>query len=300
MYVVLGASGNTGSVVVEKLLNAGKKVRAVARHPEKLARFTNRGAEAVSAQITDEEALRKAFAGATAVYVMIPPDPTSNDFRAFQDATSEAVARGLEAASVKHAVVLSSFGADKPDKTGPIVGVYRMEQRLNQIAGLNVLHLRAGYFMENALPQVNVIQMFGMMAGPLEPDLLVPMIATKDIGAVAADALLKLDFSGKQTRELQGQRHLSYNEAAKIIGTAIGRPGLAYVRLPDDQIVHALTSMGMSKNFASLIVDMADAENRGLVATLEPRSTSNTTPTSFEEFVRDVFVPAFKGQAASA
>jgi uncharacterized protein YbjT (DUF2867 family) len=171
---------------------------------------------------------------------------------------------------------------------------------LNKIKGLNVLYLRAGYFMENTLPQVSIIRSFGTMSGPVDAEVPLPMIATKDIGAAAAEALLKLDFKGKQTQELQGQRDLTYAEAAIVIGELIGKPGLDYVRAPDDQVIQAMTSMGMAKNMATLIVEMANAINRGHVKTLEQRSEKNTTPTSFEAFAREVLLPAYKGQAASA
>jgi uncharacterized protein YbjT (DUF2867 family) len=300
MYVILGATGNTGSIVANRLLDKGKKVRVVGRDVKKLAAFTARGAEAFAANASDTEALSRAFAGAEAVYAMIPPDITSENYRAVQSAAVESIAKALEKSGVKHAVTLSSYGADKADKTGPIAGLHGMETRLNQIEGLNVLHFRAGYFMENVLPQIGVIQSFGMMAGPVDADVPLPLIATKDIGAAAADALLKLDFTGKSTQELQGQRDLNYDEVARVIGEAIGKPGLAYVRLPDDQVVQAMGSMGMTKNFAGLIVEMANAFNSGHAKTLEPRSAKNTTPTSFETFVQEVFLPAYKGQAASA
>jgi uncharacterized protein YbjT (DUF2867 family) len=154
--------------------------------------------------------------------------------------------------------------------------------------------------MENTLPQAGIIRNLGTMAGPIDADVALAMIATKDIGAAAAEALLKLDFKGKQTQELQGQRNLNYKEVATILGGAIGKPGLNYVRLPDDQILQAMTSMGMSKNFAELIVEMTNALNRGHVKMLEPRSGKNTTPTSYETFAREVFVPAYKGQSAGA
>jgi uncharacterized protein YbjT (DUF2867 family) len=300
MYVILGATGRTGSVVANTLLNKGKRVRVVGRDSGKLAPFVSRGADAFVADVVDAQALGRAFDGAEGVYALIPPNLTSDEYRRYQDQVTDAIATAIEAAGVKHAVTLSSLGADKSDKTGPIAGLHTMETRLNQIEGLNVLHLRAGYFMENTLPQVGAIQSFGMMAGPVDAEIPLSMIATKDIGAAAAEALLKLDFNGKQTQELQGQRNLNYNEAAKIIGEGIGKPGLAYVRLPDDQVVQALSSMGMSKNFASLIVEMANAINNGHVKALEPRSAKNTTPTSFEQFVREVFVPAYKGKAAGA
>jgi len=87
---------------------------------------------------------------------------------------------------------------------------------------------------------------------------------------------------------------------AKIVGAAIGIPNLTYVQLPAEQVIQAMTQMGMSKNMATLICEMTDALNSGHMRTLEPRSAANTTPTSFEEFVRKVFVPAYKGQATTA
>lgn len=154
--------------------------------------------------------------------------------------------------------------------------------------------------MENTLPQAGVIKEFGMMAGPVRIDLPLPMIATKDLGAAAAQHLLNFDFYGQKSRELAGPREITYAEVARIVGAAIGKPGLGYIQLPDEQIMMALTQMGLSKNVASLICEMAGALNDGRVAALEPRSEKNTTPTSYESFVQQVFLPTFKGQAAGA
>jgi len=300
MYTILGATGNTGSVVAHKLLDGGKKVRVVGRDSKKLAPFVSRGAEAFATDILDMDALSRAFAGAEAVYVLIPPDLTSPKYREHQEEVTDSIAKALKTAGVTYAVTLSSFGADKPEKTGPVVGLHNMETKLAGISGLNALHLRAGYFMENTLGQVGVIQGFGMMAGPVRADLLVPMIATKDIGAAAAEALVRLDFKGQQTRELLGQRDISYNEAARIIGAAIGKPALGYIQLPDEQVIQAMTGLGISKSLAILICEMAGSLNNGHMKALEPRTAANTTPTSFEMFVQEVFLPAFKGLAASA
>src|SRR5205807_10323621 len=113
----------------------------------------------------DTDALSRAFAGAQGVYALIPPDMTSPDFRAYQDRVTESIAKALEKGGVTHAVTLSSVGADKPEKTGPVVGLRKMEMRLAQVRGLNALHLRAGYFMENTLAQIGIIRSFGIMAG---------------------------------------------------------------------------------------------------------------------------------------
>jgi uncharacterized protein YbjT (DUF2867 family) len=300
MYVVLGATGNTGSVVAKALLDGSQKVRVVGRSKERLAGFVILGAEAFEANLTDSGALAKAFAGARAVYSILPPDHASTDYRAQQDQETNSIAGALEAAGVSHVVALSSFGADKPATTGPVAGLHAMEERFRQIPNLNALYLRAGYFMENTLPQVGIIKSFGMMAGPVRADLALPMIATKDIGAVAADALVKLDFTGHQARELLGHKDLTYSQMAKITGAAIGIPNLTYIQLPAEQIIQPMTQMGFSENMATLMCEMSDALNSGYMRALEPRSGANTTPTLFEEFVHDVFVPAYKGQATSA
>ncbi|MFZ1917003.1 MAG: NmrA family NAD(P)-binding protein [Terriglobales bacterium] len=299
MYVVLGASGHTGEVVARNLLAAGQKVRVVGRSADRLQNLAAKGAETFVADASDAPALTRAFKGAEAAYVLIPPNPTSNEYRVYQDRVSDAITAAVQNAGIKNVVSLSSIGADKASGTGPVVGLYNLEQKLNQIDGANVLHLRAGYFMENTLPQVAVIRMMGGMAGPVRPDLKLGMIATRDIGAAAADALQRKEFRGRQTRELQGQRDFDYVEAAAIVGNAIGKRSLGYVQAPDDQLRAAFVQMGMSANFAGLILEMAGAMNSGHMKALEPRTAANTTPTSFETFVQEEFAPAYRQQVAA-
>ena len=300
MYVITGATGNTGNVVARRLLAKSQKVRAIGRSADRLQPLAARGAEPFVCDLSDAGALIKAFSGAHAVYAMIPPNVTSPDPLAYQDRITDATGTALEKTGVKHAVSLGSIGADKPDKTGPVVGLHQFEQRLNRIAGLNVLHLRAAYFMENTLAQIGIIKMMGFAAGPLRPDLKLPMIATRDIGAAAAEALLRLDFSGRETRELLGQRDISMAEAAAIIGKAIGKPDLKYRQVPEDQVRAALTQVGMSPNMANLILEMSTALNSGYMRALEKRSAQNTTPTSYETFVAEEFVPRYQGKSSAA
>jgi uncharacterized protein YbjT (DUF2867 family) len=299
MYIVLGASGNTGNVVAKTLLARGQKVRVVGRSAAHLQPLAAEGAEIFVGDVTDGVSLAKAFHQAESAYVMIPPNPTSNNFRGYQASVIDAIAGAVRSAGVKNVVSLSSFGADKPSGTGPVAGLHNLEQKLNQIDSANVLHLRAGYFMENTLPQAGAIRAMGSAVGPLRADLKLPMIATRDIGAAAAEALLHLAFRGKQTHELQGHRDLTYNEATTIIGKAIGKPDLAYIHAPDDQLRGAMVQMGMSDNFVGQVLEMAGALNSGHMRALEPRTSRNTTPTPFEGFVAESFVPAYQHQPAA-
>jgi uncharacterized protein YbjT (DUF2867 family) len=300
MYAIVGASGNTGSVVAGKLLAHREKVRVIGRDAERLERFVQKGADAFVANAGDAASLTKAFSGAKAVYFMIPPNPAIPDVRADQERVSDALVAAVQNAGVEYAVVLSSIGADKPDKTGPVVGLHNLEQKLNSVAGLKAVYLRAGYFMENLLPQAGIIRSSGVMGGPLRGNLKVAMIATQDIGAAAADLLLQLAFSGKQARELLGQRDLTYQEVASVIGKRIGKPDLGYMQLGPAQIMPALAQAGMSPSAADLLLELAEALNSGHVAPLERRSAQNTTSTSIETFVAERFLPRFMGKAASA
>jgi uncharacterized protein YbjT (DUF2867 family) len=299
MYVVTGATGHTGNVVAKSLLTKGENVRVIGRNADRLKALAEKGAEPFAADLTDTASVTKAFARAKAVYVMMPPNLGSPDFRAFQNRVTDAIAAAVQRAGVTHAVTLSSIGADKPDKTGPVVGLHYLEQQLNRIDRLNVLHLRAGYFMENTLAQVGIIRTTGMAVGPLRPDLKLPMIATRDIGEAAANALLSLDFHKEQTRELLGQRDISMAEVAQIIGRAIGKPNLQYTQASDEQVRAALIQLGMSSNMADLILEMSAALNSGYMRALEQRSAQNTTPTSYETFAADEFVPLYEGKSAA-
>jgi uncharacterized protein YbjT (DUF2867 family) len=231
---------------------------------------------------------------------MIPPNLGIPNVREDQERVGDALVAAVQKSGVEHAVVLSSIGADKPAKTGPVVGLHNLEQKLNGIAALKAVYLRAGYFMENLLGQVGVIKNFGVTGGPLRSDLKVAMIATEDIGTAAAEALLKLDFSGKQARELLGQRDVTFLEVASAIGKAIGKPDLGYMQFGAAQLKPALVQMGMSSNMADLLLEMSEALNSGYMAPLEPRSAQNTTSTSIETFAAGKFAPHFTGKAAGA
>jgi uncharacterized protein YbjT (DUF2867 family) len=293
MYVIVGASGNTGSIIANALLSKGEKVRVIGRDTGRLHRFVRQGAEAFTADVNNAAALTKAFSGARAAYLMLPPAASRED----QERQSDAIAKAVKESGLRYAVNLSSYGAHVPEGTGPIAGLHSSEKKLNAISGLNVLHLRAAYFMENNLVAISMIHDMGTFRHALLPDLKLPMIATHDVGDYAAQRLLDLEFSGKQTRELLGQRDLSMREATAVIARGIGKPDLLYVQSPYEQVQQAYAQMGIPPKAAALYVEMYKAINAGVVAAQEPRSPENSTPTSFENFVKDIFAAAYHGKA---
>jgi len=300
MYTVLGATGHIGSVITKVLLDKGEKVRVVGRHGGKLQPLVLKGAEAMVADVTDKGAVARALDGARAAFLMIPPSMTAPDYRIEQDRTSDAIAAAVRESGLQYAVNLSSIGAQVPAGTGPIQGTHNAEQKLNAIEKLNVLHLRPAYFFENHLTGISMIQMLGLFGGALKPDLKIPMIPTKDIGAHAAERLLQLDFNGKQTQELLGERDLSMTEVTAILGRALNKADLRYAQFPYDQVQQVLVQMGTPAKTAASFIEMLQAFNDGIVVGTEPRSARNTTRTTFENFAKEVFVPMYQGLAVGA
>lgn len=300
MYTVLGATGNIGSVISKALLDKGEKVRVVGRHAGKLQQLVQKGAEAIVAEITDAESLTEAFRDARAAFLIIPPNMTSPDYRVDQERMSQAICAAVKASGLQYAVSLSSIAAQVPEGTGPILGLHNFEQKLNAIDRLNVLHLRPASFMENHLVAMSMIQMMGIYGGAMAADLRTPMIATRDVGAYAADRLLKLDFSEKQTQELLGERDLTMNEVVSAISKILNKPDLRYVQFTYDQVEQVLLQMGIPAKTAAIFIEMTHGFNTGICVGLEPRTAANTTPTSIESFIREIFAPAYQGKAATA
>jgi uncharacterized protein YbjT (DUF2867 family) len=198
---------------------------------------------------------------------------------------------------VRFVVNLSSIVAQHAEGTGPIVGLRNQEQKLDPVAGLNVLHLRAAYFMDNLFMSIAPLRSMGALPGALRADAPMPWIATKDLGEYAASRLAARDFSGSSIQELHGQRDVSMNEAASIVGKAIGKPDLAYMQVPSMMLEAALLSMGLHKKTTQLLIEMWDGANAGLILPQEARSPKNTTPTTLESFVANVFAPAYLQKA---
>jgi uncharacterized protein YbjT (DUF2867 family) len=283
MIAVMGAAGNTGRVVAEALLAKGEKVRVLGRDAGKLEAFRARGAEVVAGDAADAGFLAKAFASAEAAYTLIPPDMAVPAFRAYQDRIGAAIAKALREAKVRRVVLLSSLGAEHPAGTGPIAGLFAQEARLREL-GIDALFLRAGYFYENTFASLPLVRHQGMNGGALAPDVPVAMVATRDIGAAAAAALLARDFSGPTVRDLVGPRDYTLREVTRVLGAAIGKPDLAYVQFPYDAFAGALVQAGLSPDLAGQYAEMSRALNEGRIRPTQGRTPRTTGTTTFEEF----------------
>lgn len=297
MITILGATGHVGGHLVRMLKTGGEKLRLVARSADGLRPLVGRRAEAMAGDARDMEFLVKAFQGSAAVFTLIPPDPVAADFNLYADQIGESIARALEIVRIDHVVNLSSVGADLPAGTGPIAALHRQEVRLNRVPGLNVLHLRAAYFMENLLMNIGLIRSRGVNGGALRGDLKMAMIATNDIAVFAAERLLRRDFTGSAIQALLGKEDLTPGEATMTIGIKIGKPNLPYIAFSYDDAEKSMVQAGLSPDMSRLYVEMSRAFNEGRIQL--KRSAKSTTPTSFTEFCDQVFVPLYMGKKAA-
>ena len=298
-FAVMGATGNIGGRISEQLLAGGHTVRALGRSLEKLAGLKAKGAEVLTGDAADSAFLNKAFSGADGVFALLPPNPVSPDFPAEADRVGEAIAGAIAKSGVRHVVALSSVGAERSSGTGPIVGLHRQEERLKRLTATNVLAMRPGYFFENFLHSLDLIRHQGINGGGAAGKTSIPMIATQDIAAFAARALAARDWTGFKVQELLGARDLSFDEATRIIGQAIGKPELAYVQFPYADYSAALQQAGLSKSIADLYAEMDKAFDDGIVTSVEGRNAGNTTPTTFEHFA-GVIAQAYHGPTRAA
>lgn len=294
MYVITGATGNTGKPIAESLLKAGKSVTVVGRSAEKLQFLADQGAKAAVGSLADAAFLTETFRGATAVYAMIPPESSAPDFRAYQNKIGNAIVEAAAQSGVHHMVTLSSFGAHSPE-SGVVAGLYDFENAFKKLSGVNVLHLRAGFFMQNFFGSLGIIKGMGINGGfPINGDIKMPIVHTNDIADVAVKHLLALDFSGQTHTYVAGERDLTMIEATEIIGQAIGKPNLAWVTFPYDQAKGGMMQNGFSESLADAYVQFGKATNAGIMYDGYVRQPEHTTPTSLETFVNQAFVPAYQ------
>jgi len=290
--VITGATGHIGTQIVHALLAQGHRVTAVARPSPRLDAFTQAGATAAAGDVQDVAFLTGVLRGADAAFLLVPPDVKAADVLAHHDQTAAAMVQAVQASGLRRAVNLSSARADQPANNGPLFR--RQEERLNGLAGLRVAHLRPAYFMDNLLAQVGLIKRLGSAGSAMRPDLRLPMVATKDIAAKAAELLGADTFENHAAHYLLGPRDYSMQEAAAILGAAIGRPALGYVQFSYEDARKGLLQAGMSESMADLFDDMVRHANDGKEVATDVRTAASTTLTTLEAFAQTVFAPAFQ------
>ncbi|MGQ0740309.1 MAG: NAD(P)H-binding protein [Bacteroidota bacterium] len=262
-YVITGGAGNISKPLTEKLLNAGHEVTIISRSADNIKLLTDKGAKAAIGSVEDVEFLKKTFAGADAVYTMVPPYFMASDWKAYIGQIGKNYAEAIKATSIKYVVNLSSVGAHLPDGCGPVSGLYRAEQVLNQLNNVYIRHLRPVYFFSNLLANVGMVKNMNIIGSNFGgPGFTMVMVDTNDIAEVAFEELNTLNFSGHSVRYIASDERRT-DEIAKVLGSTIGKPELPWITFTDEQALGGMLQAGLPEEVAKNYAEMGNAVQDG-------------------------------------
>jgi len=290
MIIITTPTGAIGHQVLENILRGDEPIRVIAREPSRLPSDVRERIDVVQGSHGDAAIVNKAFAGADAVFWLVPPDPraTSVD-AAYVDFTRPACA-AFKNQGVKRVVGISALGRGTP--AAAHAGLVTASLKMDDLIATTGVHYRAvtnPSFMDNLLRQVELIKSQGMFALPISGDLTQPSASTRDIAATAARLLLDRSWTGVASVPVLGPEDLSYNDMARIMSEVLGRP-VRFQEMPGEAFKARLLQRGMSDAMAQANLDMWVAYNQGL-DTAEPRTPQSTTPTSFRQWCEEVLKP---------
>jgi uncharacterized protein YbjT (DUF2867 family) len=274
-FVVAGVSGHVGSVVARDLLAAGDAVTVIVRDGGKGAEWSSRGAQVAVGSLDDAEFVAATVKGADGFFTLIPPHYATGDIYGSQRRSADALAAAVEKGRVPLVVLLSSVGADRADKNGPIKGLYYAESKLRE-TGTKVVALRSGSFQENTAGAVAAAKQAGIYPNFLpSADIQAPQVATRDVGHAAAQ-LLRSPPARSEVVDLVGPAYSSRQLAEKI-GKLLGKT-LNIVDIPPAGHVAALEQAGVPRDVAEAFAEMYAGFNAGLLVPKGDRAIKVTTP----------------------
>jgi uncharacterized protein YbjT (DUF2867 family) len=274
-YVITGVTGHVGSVVASELLSRGEKIRAIVRDANRAAKWCDRGVELAVGSLDDRAFLGKNLSGVAGFFVLLPPNETAAvDYFAAQRRTSDAIASAVKDSSVPHVVMLSSQGAELAEGTGPIKALHYLEKAL-RATGTKLSVIRAGYFQENVAGVIPAARSAGVYPNFLpSADMAIPMIATRDIGRLAATLLLSAP-QRSETIDLVGPMY-SARQLAEKLGMALGKP-LQVIDIPAAGRVEAMVQAGLPRQIAEVYAEMYTAIGSGLITNKGDRTVTGAT-----------------------
>ncbi|MDN3658979.1 NAD(P)H-binding protein [Ferruginibacter paludis] len=294
-YVITGGAGHIAAALTEKLLKAGHSVTVIGRTAGNLQGLVSQGATAAVGSLEDAGFVTATFAGADAVYTMIPPNFATDNFRQYQKKVASNYIAAIKANNIQHVVVLSSIGAHMGIGAGPVDGLAEYEGLLHRLTDVNIKVLRPSYFMYNLfnmIPLIKNMQIMGANFGGSGEKLV--LVHTNDIAAAAAEELLALDFTGNTIRYVAGDERTGADIAA-VLSNAINKPGIPWVEFTDEQSLQGMKQAGLGKEFAASYTTMGKALREGKMQEDYWKNHPALSSTKLEDFAKE-FAAAYAQQ----
>jgi uncharacterized protein YbjT (DUF2867 family) len=291
-FIITGSLGHISKPLVEKLTAEKHDVTVISSNADRKSEIESLGATAAIGSVGDLAFLTNIFRGADAVYTMVPPTFSASNWKQHIAGIGKIYAQAVSGAGVKNVVNLSSMGAHMPDGCGPVSGLYYVEQALNALEGVNVKHLRPGFFYYNFLANIGMIKHMGIIGGNYGESAKLVLANPSDIADSAAQELLNLSFKGKSINYIVSDEKTT-DEVATILGTAIGKPDLKWINFSDEDTVGGMLQNGLPLDVAQNYAEMGAAMRNGEMASeFNVIKSVKFGKTRFEEFA-PVFSAAY-------
>lgn len=289
MIVLTSPTGSIGGQVVERLADSGEPVRVIVRDPARLPATVRESVEVVRGSHSDIDVVNEAFAGADAVFWLVPPDPRSESVEAAYLDFTRPACDAFRRHGVSRVVGVSALGRGVAENAGHVSASLAMDDLIAS-TGVHYRALALPSFMDNILRQAEAINRLGQFFGPISADLELPTCATRDVAAAAAELLRDRSWTGVDSVAVLGPEDLSFNGMARIVSEVLGKP-VQYTRIPGEAYRARMVENGMSEAMAQGMLDMAVAKNNGIDKAI-PRTPESSSPTSFREWLKGVGVPS--------
>lgn len=286
--IVTGSLGHISRPLIEKLIAANHDVTVISSNIDRKSEIEALGAKAAIGSVSEQAFVTGTFKGADAVYTMVPPTFGASDWKQHIAGIGKIYAQAISAAGVKYVVNLSSMGAHMPEKCGPVSGLYYVEQALNALEGVNVRHLRPGFFFYNFFANLGMIKHMGIIGGNYGEGAKLVLSNPADIADAAAEELLNLSFTGKSVRYVVSDEKTT-DEVASILGEAIGKSDLKWVNFSDSDTLGGMIQNGLPEDVAINYTEMGAAMRSGEMAS----DYLKNKPSKFGKTIFEAFAPAF-------
>ena len=252
--IVTGSLGNISHPLAQLLVQQGHTVIIISSKSNKQPAIEALGATAAIGTVEDAPFLAATFAGADAVYLMIPPNFAVTDSRAYYRRIGQHYAQAVQQAGVRRVVLLSSWGAHLAEGTGGILGSYDVEEILAQLPNLDLTRLRPTSFYSNMFSFAGMIKAIGAVGVNYPGTTRVAFVHQRDIAAAAAEELARPAAAPGLSVRYVASDERTADEVAAALGAAIGRPDLPWLALTDEQMQQNLTQHGLPADRAAEIV----------------------------------------------
>jgi len=255
--VITGSLGHISKPLAATLIQQGHAVTVISSKPEKQKEIEALGAKAAIGRLEDPAFLTATFTGADAVYCMQPPPDFFNQSLDVMEnfrLVSNSYVQAIKASGVKRVIQLSSIGAQLDKGTGFILSVHYLENKLKEIPGISVTFMRPTSFYYNLYHFLPVIKHTGNIISNYGGADMVSWVSPIDIAAAVAEEMVS-PAAGIKIRYVVSDE-VPCNEVARILGAAIGKPGLQWLTISNEEMQHQLEAAGMPPRTAALFVEL--------------------------------------------